>query len=247
MTNALSRTLPGPNALAAAAADLFALTAVHSIAIRGRFSVLFAGGSTPKAAYEKLAGPPFVSKVDWRQAQIFFGDERCVPPEHPDSNFRSAQEALFDRIEIPESRIHRIHGEAKDLELEAMRYEDEIRAYVDCGPVSVPCFDLVLLGVGTDGHTASLFPGNAALGEKLRLVVPVDGGEKGPRLTVTLPLLCAARRVVVLASGAGKREIVARALAEKPAKGDEALPIRRVQTSEPVLWLLDEEASGRNA
>lgn len=240
----LCRVLSGPSALAAAAADLVALSAEQAIGARGRFTLGLAGGSTPKAAYSKLAAEPFVSRVDWGRTQIFFGDERCVAPDHPDSNFRMANEALLSKVPVPSANVFRMRGEAEDREAAAREYEAALRTGTATTGEAMPVLDLVLLGLGPDGHTASLFPGTDALDESVRAVVPVFSESKGTwRLTITRPVLDAARRVAVLVAGLEKREMLARALADVPAPGDERLPIRLL-APERLLWLVDREAGG---
>lgn len=240
----LCRVLAGPPALAAAAADLVALSAEQAIRARGRFTLALAGGSTPQAAYEKLAAEPFASRVDWDRTRIFFGDERCVPPDHPDSNFRMATGALLSKVPVPASHVFRMRGEAEDREAAARDYEAALRSGTATTGEAMPILDLVLLGMGPDGHTASLFPGTAALDERERAVVPVFAESKGTwRLTITRPVLDAARRVAVLVAGAEKRDMLSRALADVPAPGDERLPIRLLAPAR-LLWLVDREAGG---
>ena len=161
-------------------------------------TVALSGGETPRATYGRLAS----EKYDWGAVDVFFSDERCVPPDHPNSNFRMADEALLSKVS---ARVHRMHGETCD----APGYEVELRAVFGA---DLPDFDLLFLGLGADGHTASLFPGDAALDESRRLVVKVARPDH-PRLTLTLPVLSAAKLVVFLVSGAGKREALRRGLA----------------------------------
>src|SRR5881409_3587977 len=151
--------VPDPDALADAAARLIAEAAADAIEARGRFMWALAGGETPRATYARLALPPFRERVDWRRVWVFFGDERCVPPDHPDSNYRMAHEAMLSKLPIPEPNIHRMRGELPP-EQAATEYGQLLKdKFGDGGP------DMVLLGMGDDGHTASLFPGTAALNE----------------------------------------------------------------------------------
>src|SRR5215472_5551805 len=159
---------PSAEAVTRAAADRFASVAAESIAARGRFSVVLSGGSTPRGAYQLLANEPYAHQIDWARTFIFFGDERCVPPDHPDSNFRMANEALLSRVPIPPGNIKRMAGEG-DPNASAAAYEADLRAWF--GRADWPRLDLVFLGMGDDGHTASLFPGSAALQETARWVV----------------------------------------------------------------------------
>ncbi len=175
-------------------------------------SIVLSGGSTPRAAHEKVAA----LDLDWSQASLWFGDDRAVAPDHEHSNFRMAKESLLDRIEGPAPAVHRIRGELGPDEA-AELYESELREAFGDGP---PAFDLLLLGMGPDGHTASLFPRDAALSERDRLVagVPVPGmAPLVPRVTLTLPVLDAAHEVVFLISGADKAEAAARAFADAPS------------------------------
>jgi 6-phosphogluconolactonase len=183
--------------LASVAAELFIEVAPRTVAL--------AGGTTPRRSYERLASLEY----PWHQVEVFFGDERCVPPEHPDSNFRMAHETLLSKIP---ARVHRMPGESCD----ASAYERELRAALD----ATLSIDLVILGLGEDGHTASLFPGDAALEETERLVVQVERPDH-PRLTLTLPILSAAPHALFLVEGEGKREAVRGLLtgADIPAAG----------------------------
>ena len=184
-------------------------------------AVVLAGGRTPGAVYARLAA----ERYDWGTVDVFFSDERCVPPDHRDSNFRMAKEALLSRVP---ARVHRMPGETCD----AAGYEKELRAVFGEG---LPTFDLVFLGLGTDGHTASLFPGDPALEESHRLVVKVARPDHH-RLTLTLPLLSASKLAVFLVSGAEKREALQRVLA------DEDLPAARV-AARRVLIIADAAAA----
>jgi 6-phosphogluconolactonase len=211
--------------LPARAAARIALELTRAIGARGRATFALAGGTTPKAAYEILAGLP----LDWSKVEIFFGDERCVPADHADSNYRMAKTALFDRIAIPAENVHRMRGELADRDAAAKSYEAELPDRLD----------VMVLGIGEDAHTASLFPGAAALREETRLVLPVIGPKPPPeRLTLTPPALRAARLCVVLAAGAGKAEPVRRAL--RDPVDIVAAPI---QLAREGVWFLDTAAA----
>ncbi len=247
-------------AAAARAAALFADAARRAVAARGRFVVALAGGSTPKAAYALLAGaaPESALGADvWGATNVWFGDERCVPPDSPDSNYRMAHEALLSRVPVPEAQVYRIEGE-RAPEDAAARYDALLRGEAVAGrdaaaardgtdvprdPVGAPLFDLVLLGVGPDGHTASLFPGTPGLDEQTRWVLavaaPVALTPKVPRITLTFPALGAAREVMVLAVGAEKREAVRAAF----GGGTDVPPSGRVRGRERTVWVLDEAAA----
>jgi 6-phosphogluconolactonase len=167
---------------------------------RGEFHIALSGGSTPRAVYERIARAGWLT--DFARWHVWFGDERCVAPDHIESNFRMASEALLTHIAIPRAQVHRMRGEATDLDAAAAEYERELRAAF---AGSEPRFDLVLLGLGADAHSASLFPGTAALDERVRLVVAnrVDKFAS-TRLTLTLPAINAARRALFLVVGADK-------------------------------------------
>ncbi len=220
-------------ALAEAAARIWADASRHALAAHGSFHVALAGGATPKAAYRAVAR---VSDLDfaWHRTHVYWSDERAVPPDHELSNYGMAKKALLDELPIADAQIHRRRGEAADLDAEARRYAGEL-------PESI---DLVWLGVGEDGHVASIFPGSPALAPEASSVLAVDGpgGALPRRLTLTLGPINAARRVVVLAQGRSKQAIVARARRDG---ADDALPIARVRPARGhLVWLLDAEAAG---
>jgi 6-phosphogluconolactonase len=234
------RVLEGPADLARAVAEEWRSRALPATAAAGRFAVALAGGSTARAPYALLADPgaPWREALPWATTHVFFGDERAVPPGHRESNYGMVRDALLAHVPIPASNVHRIRGE-EDPEAAAREYEDELRAFF--GPSLR--FDLVLLGMGADGHTASLFPGSGALDEATRLVVaPFVPAVNATRITLTLPALAAAARVVFLVSGASKAPALARVLAG--GSGPEALPAARVRPRQgTVLWLVDRAAA----
>jgi 6-phosphogluconolactonase len=236
------RVVDGPEELARAAADEWRARALSAVAELGRFAVALAGGSTPRALYALLADPaaPYRDALPWAHTHVFFGDERAVPPDHPESNYGMARDALLARVPVPPGNVHRIRGE-EEPEVAARGYEDELRSFF--GPATR--FDLVLLGMGADGHTASLFPGSPALEEPSRLVaaplVPALGVR---RITLTLRALDAAARAVFLVSGASKAPALARILSGEP--GAAALPAARVRPGHgSVLWLVERGAAPR--
>ena len=199
--------------------------------------VALAGGSTPRAAYALLAA----EEVDWSRVHVFWGDERCVPPDHPDSNYRLAREALLDHVSLPAGNVHRMRGEMEP-EAAAQAYAAELRAFFG---TQWPSFDLVLLGMGNDGHIASLFPGSAALRETARPVVAVTAeyqDRPAHRVTLTLPAINAARQVLFLVTGAAKAETLW-AVLEGPAERFPAQLIR--PTSGQLTWLVDTAAASR--
>lgn len=206
-------------------------------------TIALSGGSTPKRLYETLAKPPYRESVRWGALELFFGDERSVPPDHQDSNYRMAYEALLSHVTV---KAHRMHAEAG----EADAYEKLVRERITETRDGIPIFDLILLGMGGDGHTASLFPGTKALDEGDRLVVMNEVPQMNTRrMTFTYPLINAARHVWVLVPGADKRERVKEcldALANQP--GERPYPIVGVQpTHGGLVWWLDEGSAGRVA
>jgi 6-phosphogluconolactonase len=229
---------PDAAAVASACATRFVAAAAHA-AERGqsRFVVALAGGSTPKAAYRLLATRER-DAVDWSRVVVVFGDERCVPPDHADSNYRMAKEALLDQVAIPLDNIYRIEAELAPA-MAAERYDSALRRLL--GPA--PTLDLCLLGMGPDGHTASLFPGSSALAERSALCVATHAPSLGvDRITLTWPVLSSAREVVVSTPGAEKADALATALVGPPG----SVPIQLVQAPpDRMTWLVDEAAAAR--
>ena len=229
--------------VADAAAFLFVNLAAKAVAERGEFFCSLAGGRTPLNCYRLLAAPLISSKVDWSRVHVFWGDERCVSEGHPDRNDEAALDALLRKVDIPSKNIHRVAATDPDA---AERYESDLLGTF--GEISrssssprdpVPRFDLILLGLGPDGHTASLFPRHPALDETRRLVVRVDDSPKPPpsRITFTLPLLNAARRVALLVTGREKAAALAGVLAD-----DESLPAARLDPVGTLMILADSAA-----
>lgn len=238
-------TFPDAAGLARAAADQWVALAAASMAARGQFSVALSGGSTPRALYSLLATSEFAARVDWSRLNVFWGDERCVPPDHPESNYRMARQALLDHVPVPLSNIHRIPCELEPQQA-AAAYEQTLRAWfagrqiVEGAP---PRFDLILLGMGEDGHTASLFPGAAALGERTRWVVAYNVISLGAwRVTLTPVVVNAAAHVMFLVSGANKAEKLRQVLTG-PYRPDK-LPAQIVRpTRGRLIWLADAAAA----
>jgi 6-phosphogluconolactonase len=191
------------------AAALFIQLADQRISSAGRFAVALSGGSTPRALYALLASDQFQPQVPWPQVHVFWGDERCVPPDHSESNYRMAREALLDAVPIPIQNIHRMPGEYADHTRAATEYEQTLKTFFEVPAGKVPRFDLILLGMGDDGHTASLFPGTAALAEQERWVT-ANYVEKlaTHRLTLTVPVINHAANVVFLISGESKASVL---------------------------------------
>jgi len=210
---------------------------------RGRIHVALTGGGTARQVYEALARPDIREEhVDFSAIDFYQGDERPVGPAHPDSNWGMAETTFLDAVGVPPENRHRMRGEAVDLDEAAREYEDLLSRNLP-REQGVPAFDLLLLGMGADGHTASLFPGTAALQETRRLVVANDVPQQQTRrLTITYPLINCARAVWILASGAQKADTVHRALALR----DPALPVTGVvPTCGPITWLLDADAGSK--
>lgn len=235
---------PDLNSLVASAAEQVVTLAGAAIAARGRFAIGLSGGSTPCPLYELLASPAFASRIDWTNVHVFWGDERCVPPDHPDSNYRMARETLLDHVPLPPDNIHRLAGEL-DPATAAADYEAHLRAFFAGDGEAGPRFDLLLLGMGDDAHTASLFPGTAALGETERwaaanYVEKLDAW----RLTLTPPALNAAAEIMVLVSGASKADAFHAVLS-----GPTDINRYPAQVLNPnngrLRWLVDSEAADR--
>jgi 6-phosphogluconolactonase len=223
------------DAAAAAAAELFVEIAGAAIAERGAALVALAGGSTPRAAYGLLASDAFLGRVRWDSIDFFFGDERGVPPGDPDRNDRMAWDTLLSKVGIPPARIHPMPAERADREAAADAYAAEIRAAAGAPARAIPRLDLVLLGMGADGHTASLFPGSEALEERARLVVPARRPEGRWGMTMTYPLLNAARAVVFTATGDAKGAALRRVV----EAGADPPPAARVRPTGRCVWIVD--------
>lgn len=228
--------------LSHAAASLFTDFADKAVKDHGRFSAALSGGSTPKKLYSLLAEPKSATRIPWHDVHLFWGDERCVPPDHPDSNYGMVREVLQRNITIPPGNVHRIRGEIPPEEA-AAEYEAVLREFFRIGREKLPRFDLALLGLGEDGHTASLFPGSPVLDESERLAVASYVAKlDAHRVSLTLPVLNHAAAVAFLVVGERKRSIVSR-VARHPDENS-VLPAQRVQPlGGKLLWLLDEAAA----
>ncbi|MEE9553573.1 MAG: 6-phosphogluconolactonase [candidate division Zixibacteria bacterium] len=202
------------------------------------------GGNTPRVIYQRLAEEPYKSGIPWNRIHLFWGDERCVPPQHPDSNFGMVSESLLSRISIPGKNVHRLKGENRPDE-EAEAYEKEIRKIVPKSKSGIPRFDWIFLGLGTDGHTASLFPGSKSLEETKRICVAAIHPESGrKRITCTLPLINNAARISIFITGKDKGEIVAEIL--KGKEGHVKYPAAMIGPSDGILeWWMDKSATRR--
>jgi 6-phosphogluconolactonase len=232
------RIVAGAEALFRAAADEFVSAAEESVRAKGSFTVALSGGSTPKGLYSLLAGD---ARTSWNIVHFFWGDERHVPPGDADSNFRMARETLLARV--PAGQVFRIKGETPDASAAAAEYESELRAFFKLADGEFPQFDLVLLGMGPDGHTASLFPGTKALHEERRLVVSNWVGKFfSERITLTPPVLNNAARVMFLVQGEDKAPAL-KAVLEGPFE-PEQLPAQLIRPRQGrLLWLVDATAA----
>lgn len=238
------RTLTTPQELFSAAAEEVVRTANDAVKQRARFTIALAGGSTPKSLYNLLATNARVD-LPWDRMFFFFGDERHVPPTDPDSNYRMADESMLSKIPVAAANVFRIPAENPDAEAVAEAYEVTLKTFFALQPGQPPRFDLILLGMGPDGHTASLFPGTAALQEKKRLVV-ANWVEKlkTHRITLTLPVLNAAHCVTFLVSGTDKAAVL-RTVLEEDAPADQ-YPSKLVRLNDGnLIWLIDRAAASQ--
>lgn len=238
------RALTTPQELFAAAAEEVVRTTNEAIAQRGRFTIALAGGSTPKSLYNLLATNAR-NTLPWDRMFFFWGDERHVPPTDPESNYRMAEEAMLSKVPVPPGNVFRIKTENPDAAAAAEDYEQTIRKFFALGPGQFPRFDLILLGMGPDGHTASLFPGTTALREKTRLVVAnwVDK-MKTHRISLTLPVLNAALCVTFLVSGTDKAPAL-KAVLEQDVPAEQ-YPAKLIKPSDgKLIWLIDRAAASQ--
>jgi 6-phosphogluconolactonase len=243
MASPTIHTLKNLDEISRRAAELFVETASESISERGRFLVALSGGNTPMGLFRLLASASYREKVDWGKTQLFWGDERCVAPDDPGSSYGQAKEALLDHILIPAENVHRIPSGPSPAAA-ATDYARVLRDFATL-PHDWPRFDMVLLGMGDDAHTASLFPGSPVEVSSPTLAVTAQyQGRPAQRITLTPVVFNAARRIVFLVSGASKAEPLVKVLF-----GDyhpENLPAQRIQpTDGEVIWLVDEAAGSR--
>jgi 6-phosphogluconolactonase len=229
--------------LVRAEAERFVALARDATATRGRCLVALSGGSTPRPLYELLATAPYATRVDWARIHLFWGDERCVPPDHPDSNYRMTREALIDHVPLPPENVHRIRGEDPP-EPAAIQYEATLREFFGSGDAPARTFDMVLLGMGRDGHTASIFPGSPATKETHRWAMPVHVTAPRDmwRVTLTTVVLNAAADVTFLVAGADKAPRLHEVL--EPSEGrSPVLPAELVKPIRGGLhWMIDAAA-----
>lgn len=234
------RVFDGVSELMRATAEEIALAAHQAVSDHGRFTWALAGGSTPRTVYELLPSDFYRARMPWSAIQFFWGDERHVPPDHPDSNYRMAREAMLDRVPVPAENVHRVPAELPDAQRAAAEYEATLRAVFALAPGELPRFDLILLGLGKEGHTASLFPGGDAVRERERLVVaPWVEAQQTFRITLTPPVLSHARRTMFLVSGEEKAEAL-HAVLEGPRE-PEVYPAQIVEGNR--WWMVDRAAA----
>lgn len=207
-------------------------------ASRGRIAISLAGGSTPRRLYQLLAEAPFREALPWDRMHWFWGDERFVPPDHPDSNYRMVREALLSRAPVPAATVHPVTT-GGDPAVAARDYAHLLHAFYGAETLDParPLFDIELLGLGPDGHTASLFPGTAVLDERRRWAAEVVGAKPEDRITLTYPVLESSLHTAFLVAGADKRDVLRRALA-----GDQALPAARLHPVGELVWFVDQDA-----
>ncbi len=240
------KVVPTPTAIAEEAAERFVEAYRIGVDERGTFSVALSGGSTPKALHALLAAEPYRSRIDWTKVRVFFGDERCVPPDHADSNFRMARETLLSKVPIPLDNVYRMVGEIDPAEA-GTRYDQEL---IDLFGHAGLGLDLCLLGLGDDGHTASLFPHTSALQETTKLAVAhyVEKSTTGKswRITLTAPFINRSRQAMFLVAGAGKTKALATVL--EGERNPKQFPAQLVLPTEGKLtWLIDVAAAGMDA
>lgn len=239
------RCFDDAESVSVAAAAYFLEAAAAAIADKGRFSVALSGGSTPRRVFELLAAPECRDRLDWGKIDFFWGDERSVAPEHADSNYRMAVTAMLNPLGIDSERIHRMPAEREDREQAAIEYADEIRNAIEDHRFgkAVPQIDLIMLGMGADGHTASLFPFTAALTETHRLVVPNYVEKLATwRMTMTAPLINQGRRILFLVAGSDKAAVL-REVLEGP-EDYARLPSQMIKPAHgDLVWLIDASAA----
>ena len=231
-------------AWAAAAAELVHLVGREAIRANGRFFIALSGGTTPETLYRALTSPAFADRFDWSRTTFFFSDERGVPPDDPRSNYALANITLFTPLNITPAQVYRMAGESRDLQAAAHEYEQQLRRATNTSPSSSPTLDLVLLGLGEDGHTASLFPGSPALRENKSLIAVTQSPKDPPnRLTMTLAVINRASVILFLAIGTSKAGVV-RAILDPKTEEERQLPASLVKPEEGrLIWFLDRAAA----
>jgi 6-phosphogluconolactonase len=213
----------------------------NAINARGKFHVALSGGTTPRALYRRLSQPKFADRIAWDRVHVYFGDERTVPPDHSDSNYRMAREALLDHVPIPAAQVHRIEGELEDPHVAASKYIRDLSRNLPLSAQGVVQFDLLLLGVGPDGHIASLFPATPVLHERARLVEAVYVEKLSTwRITITLPVIDHARHVLILVSGETKAPIIRDVFTTRRTP---PYPVQLINPQGLLEWHLDHAAA----
>lgn len=228
-----------------AAATAWIELARQTITERGSFHVALSGGSTPKRLYQLIAQSQDADTLDWQRIHIYFGDERCVPPDHPDSNFGMASDALLSHVDCPSANVHRVAGELGP-EQAAETYAKELQTYLPRDDQEQTQFDLVLLGIGDDGHTASLFPGTPALDEKIKdtSAVYVEKFDSW-RVTLTYPIINRSARIWVIATGESKADVIGEVLSSVPQPP--RFPIQAIKPRGELNWYLDTASAAKRA
>ncbi|NJO40578.1 MAG: 6-phosphogluconolactonase [Cyanobacteria bacterium RU_5_0] len=227
--------LPDQSALIQRSLELILEKLQMALAERGEFSIALSGGSTPKPLYEAIAA----QDIPWDKVQVFWGDERYVPPDHPESNEGMARKAWLDRVPIPATNIHPMPTDETNPMVAAEKYEQQLQQIFQLKPGEIPSLDVVLLGMGDDGHTASLFPHTEALDVRDRLIT-IGNKDGQPRITFTVPLINQARCVMFVVAGASKQAALAQIFA--PVGDDTTYPSRLIQPNNELWWLLDRAA-----
>jgi 6-phosphogluconolactonase len=236
--NKTVEVLPDKTALIQRSLDLVLNQLQAAIAERGKFTIALSGGSTPKPLYEAIAA----QDLPWNQIHVFWGDERYVPPDHPDSNEGMARQAWLNKVPIPADNIHSVPTDEADPAVAAQKHEQQLQEFFQTAPGEFPILDLILLGIGDDAHTASLFPHTEALQVRDRLIT-VGNKDGQPRITFTAPLINHARCVAFIAAGASKQSALKQIFA--PSADEMTYPARLIQPQGELWWLLD-QAAGQN-
>ena len=231
-------------AVAEAAAAFVLEAGKEAVRANGRFFIALSGGKTPETLYRALTSPAFADRFDWPRATFFFSDERCVPPNDPRSNYALADKTLFTPLKITPSQVYRMAGESRDPQRAAHEYEKQLRLATKTSPSAQPSLDLILLGLGEDGHTASLFPGAPVLRDHQRLIAATQSPKDPPnRLTMTLAVINRASMILFLAIGTGKAGVV-RAILDPKTEAERQLPASLVKPEEGrLIWFLDRAAA----
>jgi len=229
---------------AGAAATFVLEVGEEAVRVNGRFFIALSGGTTPEILYRSLSSPAFADRFDWSRTTFFFSDERCVPPDDPRSNYALADKTLFTPLRIAPSQIYRMAGESPDPQAAASEYEQQLRLATKTSPSAKPSLDLILLGLGEDGHTASLFPGAPVLRDHQRLIAATQSPKDPPnRLTMTLGVINRASVILFVVAGASKAGVV-RAILDPKTEAERRLPASLVEPEEGrLIWFLDRDAA----